>query len=399
MAQGPDAREAATETSELSAAGAASDELRRQFDAVGRNPVIGALLRVADDFLAVLNKERQVLLVNNVLLQQIGLSEAAGELGLELGETISCTQADTGPEGCGTGRFCSSCGSAIAVAASVEEGYTIERECALTVLRDGIEKDLYLLVRSESLEFEGERFIFLFLRDITRQQQRAALERIFFHDIGSIIAALRLNCHLLDSQRDAQSAGVLVSRLASLTTRLAREVEIQRAMTWEGRESYQLAIQEVSVEDVIQDLWDTFVHYPAAQGKSLILPSDVPDYRFDTDISLLLRILTSMLVNAFEATAEEGEVELGVDCGPQELLFWVRNQGVIPSDDALHIFQRNFTTKEGDGRGLGTYMVKLFGEKYLRGKASFTSSEAEGTVFRILLPRKPFREITSHSTP
>jgi sensor histidine kinase regulating citrate/malate metabolism len=33
------------------------------------------------------------------------------------------------------------------------------------------------------------------------------------------------------------------------------------------------------------------------------------------------------------------------------------------------------------GRGIGTYSMKLFGEKYLKGKVWFTSSAENGTSF------------------
>jgi signal transduction histidine kinase len=51
------------------------------------------------------------------------------------------------------------------------------------------------------------------------------------------------------------------------------------------------------------------------------------------------------------------------------------------------IFQRSFSTKASRGRGLGTYGMKLFGERHLGGRVSFTTGEAEGTVFAIELPR------------
>ena len=58
-----------------------------------------------------------------------------------------------------------------------------------------------------------------------------------------------------------------------------------------------------------------------------------------------------------------------------------------PDAVAKRVFQRNFTTKEGAGRGLGTFSTKLFGEQILKGKVQFTSSPAEGTVFELRLPR------------
>jgi sensor histidine kinase regulating citrate/malate metabolism len=51
----------------------------------------------------------------------------------------------------------------------------------------------------------------------------------------------------------------------------------------------------------------------------------------------------------------------------------------------LQIFQRSFSTK-GAGRGLGTYSIKLLGERYLHGTVSFASSAEQGTIFQISLP-------------
>ena len=50
------------------------------------------------------------------------------------------------------------------------------------------------------------------------------------------------------------------------------------------------------------------------------------------------------------------------------------------------IFQRNFSTKEQDGRGIGTFSMKLFGEKILGGQVSFTTSKTGGTTFKFAYP-------------
>ena len=57
----------------------------------------------------------------------------------------------------------------------------------------------------------------------------------------------------------------------------------------------------------------------------------------------------------------------------------------MPKRVQLQIFQRSFSTK-GNGRGLGTYSMKLFTEKYLQGRVSFESTEEEGTTFMAMMP-------------
>ena len=102
-----------------------------------------------------------------------------------------------------------------------------------------------------------------------------------------------------------------------------------------------------------------------------------------------------MLTNAFEATPEGGEVKLWVEDAEEVVNFCVWNCRGIPEDVARRLFQRNFTTKEGSGRGLGTYAMRLLGETYLQGKVDFVTSATEGTLFRLCLPR----EATSDSQP
>jgi len=66
----------------------------------------------------------------------------------------------------------------------------------------------------------------------------------------------------------------------------------------------------------------------------------------------------------------------------------VWNEGVIPESVKLQIFQRSFSTKANAGRGIGTYSVKLFVEKYLGGKVNFVSNPENQTSFVISLPKK-----------
>ena len=92
-----------------------------------------------------------------------------------------------------------------------------------------------------------------------------------------------------------------------------------------------------------------------------------------------------MIINALEATAENGEVKIWIEHNGDFLSFCVWNAEEITGDVKNRIFQRNFSTKSELGRGLGTYSMKLFGEEVLGGKVDFTTSEAEGTVFRFSL--------------
>ena len=68
--------------------------------------------------------------------------------------------------------------------------------------------------------------------------------------------------------------------------------------------------------------------------------------------------------------------------------FFVHNAGVIPREAQLQIFNRPFSTK-GNGRGLGTYSVKLLTERFLRGRVRFVSEPPQGTTFFVDVPIEP----------
>jgi sensor histidine kinase regulating citrate/malate metabolism len=74
--------------------------------------------------------------------------------------------------------------------------------------------------------------------------------------------------------------------------------------------------------------------------------------------------------------------------GANAVVFSVHNDGFIPRDVQLQIFHRAFSTK-GTGRGLGTYSMKLLGERYLGGQIRFESSPESGTTFMARFPLIP----------
>jgi signal transduction histidine kinase len=98
----------------------------------------------------------------------------------------------------------------------------------------------------------------------------------------------------------------------------------------------------------------------------------------------LLRVLINIVKNALEATPPHGRIRLWCEREESSITFKVWNVGEMPPEVALRVFQRYFSTKD-QGRGLGTYSIKLIGEQYLKGSVDFTTS-SEGTVFSFRLP-------------
>ncbi|MBI5847374.1 MAG: HAMP domain-containing histidine kinase [Nitrospirae bacterium] len=359
-------------------------ELYRDIHEASSNPVVDGLLKTVGGLIAVLNEHRQILSVNSALLDMIGIDDPRSVLSLRPGEAIGCIHAHDMPGGCGTSRYCSTCGAAIAIVTSLSTDGPQEQKCVATVSRDGRQTDLCLRVRSCPISLEGTRFLLLFVQNITLEESRASLERAFFHDISNTITAL-LGASELMEFKDQEGKNRLARQIQQISCHLAKEVEIQRALSQSDQQTYAVKMQDFTTDDVIREMQAVFTGHCAAKNKILFSPEDAPCIPVRSDLHLVLRIITNMLTNAFEATEDGGTVKLWVDHDP-DLTFHVWSRQAIADDVARRVFQRHFSTKGNHGRGIGTYAMKLFGESVLGGKVEFTTSGADGTTFRLSLP-------------
>jgi len=112
-----------------------------------------------------------------------------------------------------------------------------------------------------------------------------------------------------------------------------------------------------------------------------IVLENVPQLYLTTDSALLRRVVGNMVLNAMEATPSGGTVTVAVNSGREEVEVSVTNRGEMPRDVQLNMFKRSFSTKSPSDRGIGTYSMKLFGERYLGGKVDFRCVNGYTTFF------------------
>lgn len=356
-------------------------ELGAEIEIVSKNPVLSGLLHSVSGLLAVLNEKRQLVALNDSFMQTLGIENPEETFGLRHGEALRCIHSDGEPDGCGTTEYCSTCGAAVAIVACIADDEPAERICALTVNRDDKTVDIALLVKSQSILIDERRFLLLFLQDITKSQHRAALERTFYHDVNNMLSMLVGASDLLLEEDPSD----LAKTINQASLRLKTEVAVQSRLSQGESGNYKPMYSVITTEQILKLLRTSFATHPVARNRNLEISIPNPIVSFKTDISLLSRVLCNMITNALEATEEDGNVKVWAEHSDNVLSFCVWNKLVIPPDIALRIFQRNFSTKKEAGRGIGTYSMKLFGEKILGGSVSFISSQEEGTVFKIAL--------------
>ena len=369
-------------------------ELQKQIRAATHNPIIDGVMCMAGGLIAVLNQHRQILAVNYRLMEKLGVCNPDEIVGLRPGEALGCVYADETASGCGTSPYCVTCGAAIAIISTLGTHGPVEKTCSITIQKDGRHVDLFFSVHASTIKFEKQRFVLIFLQEITRQQQQAALERAFFHDIRNTIMGL-LNASELLSLAPAEQVGGLSKHIYSLSKRLSKEVELQRHLSRDGETHIDISREPHLVDLIIKDLEIAVQHHPSRGTGRLEIINNASGMVIMTDFSLLMRVLSNMMINAFEAHSSDQPVRLGVDVVKTEIVFSVWNSESMPQSVTRRVFQRNFSTKDEIGRGLGTYSMKLIGEQLLNGQVGFESTPKHGTRFFIALPLKA--DVEKHS--
>jgi signal transduction histidine kinase len=359
-------------------------KFEQQLDVVGRDPLMSALLRAVGGLLVVLNEDRQIVALNHAFLETLGIDDPGAVLGLRLGESLHCIHAAGAPNGCGTTAHCMSCGAAIAMMAAIDDDRTDERVCALTSEIDGVRQDASLLIRAQPLAVGSGRWILVFAQDITQQQFWAALERVFFHDINNVLTAVQGYSEVLAMRLPEDPAA---RQLLLAVERLANEISVQRTLSHGKDAHYPVSARPVPLSEIRREVDLVLAAHPAARNRTIQTIGPAEDLSLVTDALLASRVLVNMLVNALEATPEGGTVTLTTGTDPGHVVWQVWNRAPIGLTVQKRIFQRHFSTKAQVGRGLGTYSMKLFGERYLSGEVGFESDPDRGTIFTFRIPR------------
>lgn len=221
--------------------------------------------------------------------------------------------------------------------------------------------------------------------DITERKQ---IERIFFHDILNTAGSLNNMLEIIDDETLSEDERKeLMKVLDEIAKRIIDEIITHRHLVSSEKSKIKLNIQKINSINFLRRIYDSFNHSDILGNILLQISPDSKNSEYETDETLLGRVISNMIKNAIEASSEGETITL--NCGNRNGIvhFSVHNPSFIPEDIQLQLFNRSVSTK-GAGRGIGIYSMKFLTEKYLNGKISFTSTKKNGTTFEVSYPQK-----------
>ncbi len=377
------------------------EEARAQATRLSAEPFLGQAMEALSEAVAVLNARRQIVFANPAFRHLASFSGAL--VGLKPGELFGCLHAgspgapgwaDQSPGGCGQSPECGACGASQAFLEARDRGVSCRRAYSITGRRGEREVPYDLEAAATPFRLGREQFVLLTLRDVSQEKHRAALERIFFHDILNTASSLKVYLSLLASQRGGPNPRVpqqpawqeparLLADLSAIADALVEEIQSQKQLVNAENRTLRVSPTPLSSRRLAEELLAAYAR--AGNAGPVGLAPEAEDFTFVSDASVLRRVLGNMLRNALEAAPPGGPVTLGFARDSSSCRFWVHNPGGMPEEVRRQVFRRYFSTK-GRDRGLGTYSMKLLTEEYLSGEVSFTSDERSGTRFTVALP-------------
>jgi len=165
-------------------------------------------------------------------------------------------------------------------------------------------------------------------------------------------------------------------------------------------------IQQIDTMSSIASAFSNFAKMPAQKNETLnvvevvdlaldIFSEDYLTFTCDKkeiiaklDRTQLIRIITNLVKNAIQAISEvdNPKVDIELSDNNENFFITVSDNGHGISDENKHkVFEPKFTTKTS-GMGLGLAMIKNIIETY-KGNITFTSTESEGSTFKVTLPK------------
>lgn len=286
-------------------------------------------------------------------------------------------------KGCGTSIFCRDCGAAASIIKSLE-GKAHTEECHILRKSADFNEALDLQVFTSPFKYEEYELVIFTVLDISHEKRRKNLEHLFFHDVLNLATGLRYASQMLCRSSASDRIHEQCLKMDNTISQLTEEIQAQRDLGKAEEGKLKVAIRPTSSKGTLKKIWDMYSSHPLCADRQIHI-EEFEDFYFNTDPTILIRSLGNMVKNALEASEAGETITLGCQKDGGQAHFWGHNNCFIPAKSQRQIFKRSFSTK-GEGRGLGTYSMKLLIETHLQGKVWFESTPEKGTVFSISIP-------------
>ena len=221
--------------------------------------------------------------------------------------------------------------------------------------------------------------------DIRKQERQAMFGRVaagLVHDLSHPIQTINASCKLIqrvydDPEYRATFRETVERELATVKRVLDDLRNIARPTP--------LARFPIDVNAALVEVMQAMAPQAETAGVELKAALSPEPAYIEGDLFALGRVHRNLILNAIQATAEGGLVEVSTDVRPEGVVVAVRDTGCGIPPDRLHAVFEDFVTTKGRGLGLGLAISKKIVDQ-LGGRIRVSSSVGKGTTFTLEFP-------------
>ena len=231
-------------------------------------------------------------------------------------------------------------------------------------------------------------------RDVTEyreaQKQKDHFIATLAHELRNPLAPLQNGLMLLeqsgDSNLQAEVREMMKRQLGQLVHLIDDLLDVSRVT--QGK--VQLQRRPVELREAVRQALEACRPFIGQRSVDVVLP-DEPVHAY-ADPTRLVQILNNLVNNACKFTEQTGRLEVSAKREGQDVLVWVRDDGIgIPPDMLERIFELfaqldTERTRAGGGLGIGLALVKQLVQLHGGEIRAFSEGVGQGAQFLVRLP-------------
>ncbi len=224
---------------------------------------------------------------------------------------------------------------------------------------------------------------------VVQQEKQAAFGLLaagIAHEVGNPLAGISSVIQLLN-RRDVddytrERYQMVDDQLRRIQRTLRELIDFSRPATLER--------SQCDLQEVLEAALNIAKYYKRRKNKQIVTHYAEGLPKLHSVRDQLVQVFLNLILNAMDATAEGGTIEITTQRDDQWLRISIHDNGSgIAEPDLVRLFQPYFTTKE-TGTGLGLFVCRLILERN-DGRIELTDTSSSGTTFSVLLPSETSR--------
>ena len=201
------------------------------------------------------------------------------------------------------------------------------------------------------------------------------------HEVGNPLTSISTLIQMLE-RRDCDV--YTREKLSLVGGQLSRIQTILRELINFSRPAH-LEPTRFTVQEIVDEALAIAKYYKGTMSRTIKsqVPADLPVLSGVRD--QIVQVVFNLVLNAIDATAKGGTIEVSASTGERDVRIIVRDNGPgITPEQQGRVFQPYFTTKK-QGTGLGLFVSRKLITQH-GGRMAFESSANGGTTFTVSLP-------------